>query len=62
MQLGMNYQGKDRCEPGGVDDVKTDMDGMLHSSEMLQERNLLWTQVKTYSRLYGSDQIINTTL
>lgn len=62
MQLGMSYQGKDCCEPGGVDDVKTDMGGVLHSSKMLGERDLLWTQIKVYARLYNSDQIINTTL
>ena len=45
MQLGMNYQGKDCCEPGGVDDVKTDMEGMLHFGEMLGGV-LLWTQIK----------------
>lgn len=58
----MNYQGKDCCESGGLDDVRTDMEGVLHSSEMLRERDLLWTQIKVYSRLYSSDQIINTTL
>lgn len=60
MKLRMNYQGKDCCEPGGVDNVKKAMDGVLHSSEMLGERHLLRTQIKIYLELCSSDQIIAT--
>lgn len=59
---GKELPRKNGCEPGSVGDVKTDMERVVHSSEMLGERNLLWTQIKIYSGLYSSDQIMNTAL
>lgn len=39
----MNYQGKDCCESGGMDDVRTDMEGVLHSSEMDTNKGIFKT-------------------